>query len=324
MGALNKAMHILITGASGLVGSRLSEDLARRGYVLRLASPTSRSSQNSGHEEVQINWEEEETLYVACQGVEAVIHASGMNAGDCAEDPVGALAVNGLGSAKLARAARRAGVSRLIYFSSAHVYANPLTGSISEDICPSNLHPYASSHLAAEYVLRQAGQEGGMQVLVLRMSNAFGAPVQPQINCWSLLVNDLCRQYARRGCLQLATSGQQWRDFIPLTDVCEAVVRLLESGHDFNTAGVLNLGGCAMRVVDMAELVSTRVAALLGRSALVERPVVLDAAGVLASLDYRCDRLTNLIGTLPRDMAGEIDGLLAFCMRHFHRKDAVV
>lgn len=324
LGQLNKTMHILITGASGLVGSRLTECLAARGHVLRLASRTPNSFLRTGHEAVQINWEEEETLYAACKGVDAVIHASGMNAVDCSSDPVGALVVNGVGSAKLARAASRAGVERLIYFSTAHVYSNPLTGSISEDSCPSNLHPYASSKMAAEYVLRKASQEWGMQVLVLRMSNAFGAPLQPETNCWTLLVNDLCRQYARGGCLKLASNGQQWRDFIPLTDVCETVVRLLEGGHDFNSESVLNLGGCAMRVFDMAELVRARVNALFGRSVLVERSAVLDSAGVSAELDYRCDRMTNLIGTVPRDLSGEIDGLLTFCMSHFHTNDTSV
>lgn len=318
MGALSKAMRILITGASGLVGSRLSADLAQRGHSLRLATRNPGLASQTSQDVVQIDWEDESTLSAACQDVQVVIHAAGMNVQDCTIDPCGALAANGLASAKLASAARRAGVGRLIYFSTAHVYASPLAGTITEEHCPANLHPYASSHLAGEFALRYAGQGGSMQVLVLRMSNAFGAPLNPQSNCWTLLVNDLCRQYAQKGRLQLASSGQQWRDFIPLADVCDVVARLVDGNCDFNSVGTFNLGGRPLQVIEMAELVRARVAALYGHSPAIDRPATVNLKNGMVYLNYRCDRLVSLIGPLKLDMAGEIDALLAFCMRHFH------
>ena len=69
-------MRILITGASGLVGSRLSEYLSSRGHVPRFGSRASKLSLHTGNDAVQIIWEEEETLYTACKGFDAVIHAS--------------------------------------------------------------------------------------------------------------------------------------------------------------------------------------------------------------------------------------------------------
>lgn len=311
-------MRILITGASGLVGSRLYADLAQRGHSVRLASRSREFVLNASQDVAHIDWEDESTLLAACRDVQFVIHAAGMNAFDCTVDPCGALAANGLASAKLASAARNAGVRRLIYFSTAHVYASPLTGNLSEDQCPANLHPYASSHLAGEFALRQAGQDGGMQVLVLRMSNAFGAPLNPKSNCWALLVNDLCRQYAQKGELQLASNGQQWRDFIPLTDVCDVVSRLIDSNCDFNSIGILNLGGRPLRVIEMAELVRGRGAALYGQLPVIERPSANDEKKDIPALNYRCDRLSRLIGPLKLDLVNEIDELLEFCMRHFH------
>ena len=310
-------MRILITGASGLVGSRIYADLQRRGYSLRLTTRSSKLELQASHEVTQIDWGDESTLLAACQDVQVVIHAAGMNADDCIANPCGALSVNGVGSSKLGIAARRAGVGRLIYFSTAHVYSSPLTGNLAEDDCPTNLHPYASSHLAAEFALRYAGQDGGMQVLVLRMSNAFGAPLSPQSNCWGLLVNDLCRQYAQKGSLQLASSGQQWRDFVPLSDVCDVMARLLDSKHDFNSVGVLNLGGRPLRVIEMAELVRARILARYGQSPEIKLPAAVHGKPNLDSLNYRCDRLSNLIGPLKLDFADEIDGLLDFCKRHF-------
>jgi UDP-glucose 4-epimerase len=248
--------------------------------------------------------------------MDAVVHAAGMNAQDAAADPVAALAINGLGSALLATAARRAGVGRLLYFSTAHVYASPLTGTISEDDSPTNLHPYASSHLAGEYALRQAGQAGGLQVLALRLSNAFGAPLQANANCWGLLANDLCRQISEQGQMRLSTGGLQWRDFIPLTAVSDVVAQLLEADADLNEFGVLNLGGRAMRVIDMAQLIQARSEVLFGHTPRLERPSVLSTSEA-SQLDFRCDRLARVVAAPVLDMEGEVDALLRFCATHF-------
>ena len=314
---LKNKIRILITGASGLVGSRLTADLERHGYAIRLASRNPEFVLHSSQDVKYIDWGDESSLLAACQDVQIIIHAAGMNAQDCSLNPSGALLANGVASAKLAIAARRAGVGRLIYFSTAHVYVNPLSGTITEDICPTNLHPYASSHLAGEFALRYAGQDGSMQVLVLRMSNAFGSPLFPQSNCWTLLVNDLCRQFAQKGRLQLVSNGQQWRDFIPLADVCAVVTRLLDCKKDFNSLGVLNLGGRSMQVIEMAELVRARVAAVYGHLPAIQMPTT-SLKNDTAFLNYRCDKLVDLIGPLNKDISGEIDGLLAFCMQHFH------
>jgi UDP-glucose 4-epimerase len=310
-------MRILITGARGLVGSRIAQHLVQRGHLLRLGSRRVLQSKLSDQIElVPTDWDDEKSLYAACLHMDAVIHAAGMNASEAIEDPVGAFTINCLGSARLANAARRAGVGRVLYFSSAHVYASPLTGKISEGDCPMNLHPYASSHLAGEFAMRQASQENDIQVLALRLSNAFGAPIEAQANCWRLLANDLCRQVAETGKMHLATSGQQWRDFIPLTAVCEVVARILESGKNLNAVGVLNLGGSALRVIEMAKLIQARAGALFGHMPTLERPSTTGANDYLP-IDYRCDRLIRFIGAPVIDINSEIDGLLQYCCTHF-------
>ncbi len=310
-------MRILITGASGLVGSRIAQHLVQRGHMLKLGSRRVLQSKLSDQIElVPTDWNDENSLYAACLRIDAVIHAAGMNASEAIEDPVAAFAVNCLGSARLASAVRRAGVRRVLYFSSAHVYANPLMGKISEADCPMNLHPYASSHLAGEFAMRQASQEKDIQVLALRLSNAFGAPIDAQANCWRLLANDLCRQVAETGNMRLATTGQQWRDFIPLTAVCEVVARIIETGKDLNAVGVLNLGGRAMRVIEMAELIQARAGALFGHEPTLERPSA-SGANDHPPIDYCCDRLVRFIGAPVIDINGEIDKLLHYCSVHF-------
>ncbi len=310
-------MRILITGARGLVGSCVAHHLVQRGHVLRLGSRRGSKSEPSDQIEfVPTDWDDETSLYAACLGMDAVIHAAGMNANDAIKDPVAAFAVNCVGSARLAGAAKRAGVRRMLYFSTAHVYASPLKGEISECDRPMNLHPYASSHLAGEFAMRQVSQDSDIQVLALRLSNAFGAPMNAKANCWSLLTNDLCRQVAETGIMRLTSGGLQWRDFIPLKAVSEAVARILQSDKNLNMVGILNLGGKAMRVIEMAELIQARATALFGHMPSLERSPVQERRNH-PRIAYCCDQIQEVIDMPAIDMEGEIDALLKYCFAHF-------
>jgi UDP-glucose 4-epimerase len=314
-------MRILVTGASGLIGSRVAQDLSNAGHTVRLGSRNSNLAVSRNQEFAPLDWNCQASLFEACRGMDAVVHAAGMNAKECTDNPLGALEFNGLGSARLAQAASRVGVSRLLYFSTAHVYANPLAGVFSEDDCPQNLHPYASSHLAGEYATRYAGQLSGMQVCVLRLSNAVGYPLNLNANCWGLLANDLCRQIIQHGSMQLATNGSQWRNFIPLTAVGSVVLQLLEKDVNLTAIGVLNLGGREMRVIEMANLIQRRAAALFGVPPPIVKP---DRQSELneAGLNYGIDRLVTLFPSLDFSFEAELDNLLLFCAAHF-RVDGV-
>ena len=133
-------------------------------------------------EVVRIKWNDESTLERICEGIDVIIHAAGMNARDCAADPLGAMNFNGLATKRLVEAASRSGVKKFIYLSTAHIYASPLVGNITEKTLPQNSHPYATSHLAGESAVLHANDCGIIRGLVIRLSNAYGAPTHKNVN----------------------------------------------------------------------------------------------------------------------------------------------
>lgn len=267
-------------------------------------------------EVAQLHWHDAAALERSCRGLDAVVHAAGMNAQDCAADPVAALEFNGVATARLLAAAIRTGVQRFVYVSTAHVYGSPLVGTIMENTCPRNLHPYATSHLAGEHAVLGAGQRGQIQGVVLRLSNAFGPPVRKDADCWTLLVNDLCRQAVLNGRLKLHTAGTQLRDFITLEDVSRAVLHILQAESPILAGGLFNLGGDAvMSVFSMAELVAARWKTLTGKGLLIARP---EPSGPSPEpLSYSCDKLKATGFSLTSRVPLEIDATLGFCMTAF-------
>jgi UDP-glucose 4-epimerase len=315
-------MKILITGGFGFLGGRIAQYLADSGHYISLGTRKAcapppwllRSSV------VSIDWNDINGMISACRSHDVVIHAAGINAQDCLNDPKSALEFNGGATERLVCCAKIAGVKNFIYLSTAHVYSSPLQGEIDENTKPQNSHPYATSHLLGEkYVLN----ENKMNGVVLRLSNVFGQPVDWNVNCWSLLVNDLCKQAVEKGMLALHSSGLQERDFIPMSRICEEIKGLID-GFDRlieNTeVKIINMGsGRSQTVIAMTNLIQERCIKVLGY-----RPDIIFKSGNLndvpTKLVYKsiyplsCNRVVE---DYEDRKILEIDQLLNYCLNKF-------
>lgn len=312
-------MRVLITGGYGLIGGRLGQYLSDVGHDVVLSSRHENSPPTwlPNAKVVRINWDDDDFLEKICKNVDIVVHCAGMNAQDCASDPFAALTFNGLATAKLLSVALRVGVARFIYLSTAHVYDNPLVGSISEEICPRNLHPYATSHLAGEYAVLGASERKEINGIVLRLSNAFGAPTHENVNCWMLLVNDLCKQALATGKLVLRTNGLQQRNFITLQDVSRCIAHMTTLEKSACLDGLFNVGGgSSYSVYSMAKLVASRCHTVLGFTPLIER-VEPSAQDDEKNLSYSIAKLQTTGFEVYDRIENEIDATLLFCARSF-------
>jgi len=302
------------------VGGRIAGHLQEAGHTVILGSRHAVGAPEwlPGARVVRLVWEDAAALERACQGVDSIVHAAGMNAQDCAIDPVAALSFNGVATARLVGAAVSAGVKRFIYLSTAHVYGSPLAGNITEETCPRNLHPYATSHLAGEHAVLNASQREQIHGNVIRLSNVIGAPMHKDVNCWMLLVNDLCKQAVQTGKLVLQTSGQQQRDFVGMTEVCRVAEHLLVCNSVSTQLGIFNVGaGVSQSVLAMAHVIQQRSLQVLGFEPALQ--CVQGRIGEPHSMmTYRTDNLTDM--GIKIDYAAntaEIDSLLRFCHSTF-------
>jgi UDP-glucose 4-epimerase len=164
-------MKILVTGATGKVGSRLTKRLAKRGdqvYALVRDQTRAASLREDGVELVEGDLLNADSLAAAVRGVDVVIHCAAFFRGATHEQ---AHATNDLGTRHLASAARSASVKRFIFTSTGLVYgaaAGRLTGE--DDPCaPTAAYPV--SKLAAErYLLALEG----LDTRVLRLPFVYG------------------------------------------------------------------------------------------------------------------------------------------------------
>lgn len=313
-------MKVLITGAMGYIGGRLVQHLNHDedinlalGSRKKILAPSWAPNATT----IQMNWDLLESFDEACIGVDVVIHLAGMNAQDCAANPIAALRSNGEATGMLLASAIKQRVKRFIFLSTAHVYANPLLGTITEKTPTLSSHPYAISNRAGEELVLGAHQKNEIEGVVVRLSNSFGAPAHKEANCWMLLVNDLCYQAVTTRCMVLSSSGSALRDFVPLTDVCNALTHLLKLSKQDLGDGLFNFGsGYSQTVMQMATLVQSRCEKIMGY-----KPSLSGInGGEIASYDslvYRSDAIYSSGFNERTEKSEEIDKLLKFCKEAF-------
>jgi nucleoside-diphosphate-sugar epimerase len=164
-------MKILVTGATGKVGSRLAKRLVQRGHTVRaLVRDVARASdlREAGIELAVGDLLQQDSLAAAVTGVDAIVHCAAFFRGATAEQ---AHAVNDLGTQQLANAASAARVKRFVFTSTGLVYGpNGGKPAHEDDSCAPSV-AYPVSKLAAERFLLELPN---LNVHVLRLPFVYG------------------------------------------------------------------------------------------------------------------------------------------------------
>jgi UDP-glucose 4-epimerase len=164
-------MNILVTGATGKVGSRLAKRLAQRGDQVRaLVRDPARAADLREHRvELTVgDLLDPSSLASAVRGVDAVVHCAAFFRGATPEQ---AHAVNDAGTQHLATAARAASVKRFLFTSTGLVYGSTGGRLAREDDPCAPTAAYPVSKLAAERFLLALD---GLDVRVLRLPFVYG------------------------------------------------------------------------------------------------------------------------------------------------------
>lgn len=310
---------ILVTGGLGYLGGRISAGLRQMGFNVFCGTRRERIERPAWAPDLHVrhlNWGSHESLVSACKGVDCIVHLASVNEIRSERDPINCLQENVNNIIRILDAAIASDVKRFIYFSTAHVYGNPLVGRIDEKTLPFPRHPYAISHRMAEDFVLAAHSRRQIDGIVIRLSNGFGYPLTNEIDRWTLLVNDLCRQLAEKNQMRLKGSGQQVRDFITITDIIRAVRHIIDRKDFSNEDGLFNLGGnTTLSVMEMAERIRERWGLLTGKF-----PKIItmgEYAQCETTLDYRTDKILATGFEPIGNFEEELDGTLRFCRNSF-------
>jgi nucleoside-diphosphate-sugar epimerase len=170
-------MKILITGATGKVGSRFVPRMLAKGYDVRILVRNAEKASafvDLGAKLVIGDLYSAETLPPAVEGIDAVVHLAALFR--TFTDNEGIIKTNHAGTVALANASIAARVKRFIFVSTGNVYGSGYKHPAKENdwVNINDPRAYSSSKIAAEQDLISLSKNKDFDVRVLRLGFVYG------------------------------------------------------------------------------------------------------------------------------------------------------
>ena len=178
--------QILLTGASGFVGSHLLRELLHNGHQVRALSRSMSSDQAivaQGALPVRGELTNQDSLIEAATGVQAIFHCAA-NTSAWSRDKNTQWDTNVEGTRRLLHAGERANIECFIHTSSVSAFSHRVHGTLTEDTPQQGDQSwitYEHSKFAGEQLVRQSG----MPYLIFNPSHVLGPG---DTNNWSRLI----------------------------------------------------------------------------------------------------------------------------------------
>lgn len=300
----------LVTGAAGFLGRRLVRRLLARGCpVVALDAAEGGADEQSAQGLIRVRGgiDSPAALGLALEGLrrlerpQAVLfHLAALShVGACEHDPEGAHRLNCEAALALAGWWAGQGYRRVLFPSTALVYANRGLGPLSEDASVAAANAYGASKLAAERGLCRLAEDRGLRVDIVRLSNVYGGR--------GAAPDTVVSEALRQGLAGRAPRMRRPRvvlDFLYCEDAAEGMVRVAEA-EGGPGCRILNLSTGAGRTV-------AEMAGLVRRLCGLAEPCPDGAEGEGEGLVLDNSRLRALTGWVPQfDLAAGLAHALA-------------
>jgi CDP-glucose 4,6-dehydratase len=237
--------HVFVTGAAGLVGSWLIQNLLRvRARVVALIhhpDPQSNLYRSRFYRDISIvqgNLEDYGTLEYAINKyeIDTVFHLAAQPiVGVAHRSPLQTFEANIRGTYNLLEACRQHSnlVKRIVVASSDKAYGTHDVLPYTEDMALQGKYPYEVSKSCADLICQTYYHAYDLPVTIARCGNIYGGG---DLN-WSRIIPDAIRCCLSGRQLEIRSDGTFVRDYIYVKDVTTAYMRLAESLEDPRVKG---------------------------------------------------------------------------------------
>lgn len=239
---------IVVTGGSGFIGTHLCKLLSSQGHEVRVIDLMPPPFGIKA-EFVRASVLDTARLSKLFDGAKSVVHLAALvDVQSSLSDPFSDFQVNVQGTLNVLEVARRAGIKKVAYASSAAVYGEPEALPIIESHSTLPISPYGLSKLSSERYVLLYNKLYGMENVALRLFNIYGTG-QHEGSPYSGVITKFAEAIHSGKQPLIYGTGKQTRDFLHADDVAHAFLLALESdGCDTP----LNIGsGKEVSIIDL-------------------------------------------------------------------------
>jgi nucleoside-diphosphate-sugar epimerase len=250
-------MRVLITGHNGYIGSVLAPLVQAAGHdVVGLDTFLFEQATfgEDGPDIDALRMDLRDVEVADLRGFDAVMHLAALS-----NDPLGDVNpqitydINHLGSVRLARLAKAAGVERLVFASSCSLYGVAGEEMLTEEAAFNPITPYGVSKVLFERDVATLADDD-FSPTFLRNSTAYG--VSPRLRA-DVVVNNLVAIAFTTGEVLIQSDGTPWRPLVHVEDIARAFLAVLHAPRELVHNEAFNVGRSEenYRVRDLGHLV---------------------------------------------------------------------
>lgn len=250
-------MRVLVTGHNGYIGSVLAPFIQAAGHKVVGLDTYLFEGGTFGQDSAPINsmrMDLRDAEVDDFRGFDAIIHLAALS-----NDPLGDVNprctydINHLGSVRLARLAKQAGVTRFIFASSCSLYGVAGDELLTETAAFNPITPYGVSKVLFERDVAQLADDD-FSPTFLRNSTAYGVSARLRAD---VVVNNLVAIAFTTGEVLIQSDGTPWRPLVHIEDIARAFLAVLEAPRELVHNQAFNVGRTEenYRVRDLGALV---------------------------------------------------------------------
>jgi nucleoside-diphosphate-sugar epimerase len=240
-------MKILVTGATGFIGSKLIKFLVSRKHIIYGISRTTTNSKNISS--VSLLNENGLNSFFKTKKFDVVIHLAGLLFNN---SPLEAFQNNCQGTINLLECCRVNKIKKVVFVSTHAVYGHTKYLPIDEEHPVTPTTNYALTKLIAENICKMYSFSHGISMSILRITSVYG-PNQPEKYLIPRMINDCIQN--KKMTLHAYLNGYQTMDLIHVNDVCKAIELACE---DKTKLGIYNIAsGMPITTKDISEKLSS-------------------------------------------------------------------
>jgi len=246
-------VQIIISGASGFIGSSLAQGLSNLGFDITAISrnKTINLAQNTIHELIlpltqeSLNCllhEKKPDVFIHCVGSPSVFFSE--------ENPYLDFKSTIDTTLEVLEALRHSSPKTLfVLISSAAIYGHNAPSLLSEQFYPKPISVYGYNKWMAEILVQQYANQYSLNTLIIRPFSIYGENLKKQV------IYDICKKLIHIPIqLTLNGTGNESRDFLHIDDFILFVFKLIEK----RKTGIINIGsGKATTINELANKISS-------------------------------------------------------------------
>lgn len=249
-------MKALVTGGAGFIGSNIVGLLLEEGHSVAVLDDLSTGYRRNLDPFPQVEFIEgdvrgAEAVAQAMDGADVVFHlAASVGNVRSIENPIQDSEINVIGTLRVLEAARRAGVRKIVFSSSAGIFGELKVLPIREDHPVEPDSPYGASKLAAEKLCLAYARLYDMEAVCLRYFNVYG--INQRYDAYGNVIPIFAHRLLHELPLIVYGDGEQTRDFINVHDVAQANLLAAEAN---GLSGAFNIAsGTVITINDLTDL----------------------------------------------------------------------